>query len=388
MDEKLIKPIGLSINSFMVDKSDAEKEFIKSYEIAKLDISGKFTNILSDMEFEIIGEVKQIKINGQSGIELFAKGWKGNKQLGFGKDGSVEIERFRIFNPPILVDDPDGDIIRYYKDSNGENKQRFLSEDPILAIRKSLAHTIELIGKTDTKIELGKIGNTTDTFYPQAGSGGGNTTCDGKFACDGKASWALVRDALSADSVDLTVASADLINNAFINPNWYIRRSGFGFDIASTIPDTDNIDSAIFSFYDNSSGFDVIRNDDLTSIVVVQFTPATNNAFVTADYTINSEFGLISLGSLAISSVSVNQYNNININATGLTYIETKKASGIVTIGCITENERTNSAVSGRDNVSTFYADQTGTDKDPKLVITHSAYTPPSTPSRRRFIRH
>lgn len=118
---------------------------------------------------EIIGEVKEININGQSGIELFAKAWKGDKQLGFGKDGSVEIERFRIFNPPILVDDPNGDIVREWTDEKtGELKQRKLREDPIEAIRQTVAHNVKIVGKENAQIVIGKIGNTTSTFYPDA----------------------------------------------------------------------------------------------------------------------------------------------------------------------------------------------------------------------------
>jgi len=33
-----------------------------------------------------------------SGIEVFARAWNENGQIGFGPDGTVDIERFKIFN--------------------------------------------------------------------------------------------------------------------------------------------------------------------------------------------------------------------------------------------------------------------------------------------------
>src|SRR3990167_1737916 len=94
--------------NILQNKNSKEKSQIKSLEIAKLKHSGVYNGIQHGTKIEIIGEVKAIEINGQHGIELFARAWRGTQQLGFGSDGSVEIERFRIFNPPILVDDPNG----------------------------------------------------------------------------------------------------------------------------------------------------------------------------------------------------------------------------------------------------------------------------------------
>ena len=134
-------------------KNASEKAQIKSREIAKRDFKGEYTNTQYGVKVAIIGEVKEININGQSGIELFAKAWRGDKQLGFGKDGSVEIERFRIFNPPILVDDPNGDIVREWTDKEtGLLKQRKLREDPLQAIKEVIAHNVTLVGKDNGKI--------------------------------------------------------------------------------------------------------------------------------------------------------------------------------------------------------------------------------------------
>lgn len=39
-------------------------------------------------------------------VQLFVRAWKGDAQYGFGKNASIETERVRVFNPPLLV--PDG----------------------------------------------------------------------------------------------------------------------------------------------------------------------------------------------------------------------------------------------------------------------------------------
>src|SRR3990167_5565775 len=124
-----------------------DRAFLKSCEIAKrgTEFAGIYDSSQYGVRIEIIGEVKNIEINGQSGIELFARAWRGTQQLGFGQDGSVEIERFRIFNPPVLVDDPNGTIIREWTDIiTGEIKQRKLREDQIEALRQVIAHNAKI----------------------------------------------------------------------------------------------------------------------------------------------------------------------------------------------------------------------------------------------------
>ena len=160
------------IKNLLLNKTAREKSQIKSLEIAKSKHSGIYDSLQYGVRIEIISEVKAIEINGQHGIELFARAWRGTQQLGFGSDGSVEIERFRIFNPPILVDDPNGTIIREWTDKEtGLLKQRKLREDPIEAIRQVIAHNAKLVGLDNNKIVAGKVGNTASTFFSDVGTG-------------------------------------------------------------------------------------------------------------------------------------------------------------------------------------------------------------------------
>ena len=57
-------------------------------------------------------EIEIVKTNLiEGGIEVFARAWRDGNQIGFGADGSVDVERFKVFNPPILVLDEQGPLI-------------------------------------------------------------------------------------------------------------------------------------------------------------------------------------------------------------------------------------------------------------------------------------
>src|SRR3989338_7388092 len=101
-------------DNYLRELNSNEKAGVKVCEMGKrgLEYAGEYTSSQYGVKIEIIGEVKAIEVNGQHGVELFARAWRGTQQLGFGSDGSVEIERFRIFNPPILFDFANVTIIR------------------------------------------------------------------------------------------------------------------------------------------------------------------------------------------------------------------------------------------------------------------------------------
>ena len=91
------------IEAKLEGKSARERADIKAAEIVNSDPKGTYQDATYGLRIEIQSVAK---IDG--GVEVFARAWRGATPLGFGEDGSVEIERFRIFNPPVLVDDPNG----------------------------------------------------------------------------------------------------------------------------------------------------------------------------------------------------------------------------------------------------------------------------------------
>src|SRR3990167_995325 len=239
------------IKDLLIDKTSQEKSLIKSEEISKLNHVGEFTETKFGFKIEIQA-LKTIEVDGQSGIEVTARAWKGTKQLGFGPDGSIEIERFRIFNPPILVDDPNGDVVREFTIKNpitGEVvlHQRKLREDPIEAIRQDLAHTISIVGKDNGRITKGIIGNTTTTVYPDANPE--TNTVDGYVArilsAGSGETLATLRQGAGNGSSDIEPADTFIQLKADTSGTGYIQNvvAVFGFNTAS-IPDTDTISSA------------------------------------------------------------------------------------------------------------------------------------------------
>ena len=356
------------INDLLQNKSAKEKAQIKVTEIAKFNHVGKF--IEGDLEIEI-QSLSVIEVNGQHGIEFFARAWKNGKQLGF-SDGSIEIERFRVFNPPVLVYDPNGDIIRT-STIEGVTTTIKLREDPIEAIRQDLVHTIGLVGKDSGKVILGKVGNTTSTFYPDADPE--STSVDGwVFRAAANESWNTIRTT--------TTGTGSSDNNNFVNfqvalsndsggTNWRnMRRIIVLFD-TSALPDTDTISSATLSLYASL----VSAANWGQSIAINTSNPASNTAIADGDYDYG-DFGTTDLATRVLgSNITVDQYNDFALNASGLANITKTGVSkfGLRYSGDVDNAEPSNSAGQKDDTNAFLHADTAGTASDPKLVVVHSA---------------
>ena len=102
-----------SIQPLLEGKDTKQKSIIKSDEIVKYNFIGTY----EDKTYGQTIEIKSVAKIENGGLEVVARAWKGTHQLGFGKDGSVEWERFWIYNPPVLVYDPAGTTVREWIDS-------------------------------------------------------------------------------------------------------------------------------------------------------------------------------------------------------------------------------------------------------------------------------
>ena len=344
-----------------------EKASIKSCEIAKkgTEFAGVYNSAQYGVKIEIIGDVKAIEINGQHGIELFAKGWRGTQQLGFGADGTVEIERFRIFNPPILVDDPNGTIIREsINPDTGLTVQRKLREDLVEAVRQVISHNVKIVGKDNNKIVVGKIGNTTSTYYPNVDSwldrSGVNETFSTIRAGAG----------VTSDAADTVIRGPYLVASATTNQFGTMRRGLVFFD-TSAIPDTDTVDSATVSVVGQYKANELGG----ASFHIAQGNAASDIAIVTADYA-QANHGTTSFGNIAYADFTtvLGTYNDITLNASGLAAIsKTGKSKFSFQHGDDLNNSFTGTWTSGLTNNIYFYAvDQAGATSDPKLVVVHS----------------
>lgn len=315
--------------------------------------------------------------------ELYARAWDG-KQIGFGKDGSVDLEHFIFVNAPEYVEDPAGDIVRT-NIIDGEEVEYRLRHDPEQALLEALEHTISVKQqKKFNRVKRGKRGSTTTTVYPDADTE--TSTVDGFLQISNQATWAGAHDATDAglanDSASENFAAGSGTNGS---GEFRIWRAVFYFD-TSGISASDTIDSATFSLWITQA--DDGDNDSQGYINVVQ----TQGDSVSSDTSIAvGDFDLVgdavdnpTKGSsdVDITGITTGQYTDFTLNSSGEGWVarsgETKPGTAGITYLGVREGhdiEDVPFAGANGDNsrINCRYADQTGTSNDPKLVVEHSA---------------
>ena len=186
------------------------------------------------------------------GVQVFAKAWDANGDpIGFGKDGTVEIERFRIFNPAILVDDPEGDIVRTIVDPRtGSTTERHLREDLRQSLLETLAHTVKVVGKDGSRIEAGKVGRHDRYLLPGCPRPGTTSVDDAVQSPTTHTSWSSQVNHTCSSGCALygSGGSNDVYWEYYPDGYRYLTRMFYHFNTAN-LPDTDSIDSATLSLY-------------------------------------------------------------------------------------------------------------------------------------------
>lgn len=300
-----------------------------------------FARVWAEVDISVIGVDEQKRI-----IEA-------GSQIGFGVDGTVDIERFRLHNP-----------------EGWDN-----IENPTLDIVQTLFHTIQVKKEKfgSDNIIAGKIGNTTTTVYPNSGTG--TAPIDGLLRKQGmSAAFSTCRAETTGDAYasETTSTVARQIAHTVTDQFSRFDRGSFGFD-TSSIPDGDTISSATFSLYVNT------KDNGLgeVGISLVSHTPASESALVSADFN-TTTFGTTALATnLDTSAISTGQYNDWTLNASGIAHID---KTGNTIFGVISEWDRADSfggtwvsgAKSGLDSVN--HADNAS--NKPKLVVEHSSAGP------------
>lgn len=366
-----------TIESKIENKTQEETKIIKSQEIPKYNHIGTYTN----KKYGITAEIKSVTTIPNGGIEIIARAWRESEPLGFGKDQSIEWQRFRIWNPPILTDDPNGTIVREWMDRNtGAIRQLKLREDPVIATQNTLAHIIKNFSSPSPNIIKGSTGNTIDTFFPEVAAG--TVTADGSASYDSvNASWATVHDHAGNASQNATAIDsiAQIQSTTDSGLPWRILiRSIYTFATGDSIPTTDTIASSTFSVYGDS------KLDAATAINptynVFLANPADSSNIVNSDYA-KANFGTTGYSTaITQANFSTTGYNDFLFNSTGNTAIQ--KGTGAITEFGI--REATYDAISDSGTEPAWssaaahyaqarFADQAGTDTDPKLSVDHTA---------------
>lgn len=309
------------------------------------------------LEIEII-DVNEI----DGGVEIFAKAFNDAGQIGFGKTGTVDIERFIIKNPPILVEDADGDIVIKTEENiildlpATETRYR---EDPEEATIQALEQTIAGMKNRhdDSSIIVGKVGNTTETAYASVSA----------YMFNSNTNFATLRADGTSVGYNTTSTSEAVFIGGKSGSNYLGGRDIYHFD-TSAIPDTDDIDSAVFSVKFTGSG----QKNETTypangALVGVTGTPDED----TSDFGKVNETRYADTDVLVADVYNTSGYADWTMNATGLADIS---KTGTTYLGLRPANQFSDStAPTARSYALGYYAASSGTTNDPKLVVEHSA---------------
>lgn len=380
----------MSIRSTLSGKNASERMRIKGNEIVKTIKSKNFNRgdiVIEIDKIEPIDEGVQAYVRafaGPSGLtirrtffdykirEMISHMFilSPGEQIGFGHDGSVDIERIRISNPPTLVPDESGSIPVEYKDARGNSKIEKYREDPKEALLLSLDHTIRYIGFPAGKIVPGKIGNTVTTAYPDPNPE--TNSCDGHILSS-NASWSTARTAAAGSSVDDSGATVNMIceEGSPSITRYDISHAFFGFYI--NIPGQ-IVSAATFSI--TCSG--VSDGGSANDVHLVPAHPASNSGLVVGDF---DEIDYESLASNGISSHSTTSGVYTDYALLDLDHINANLST--VFFALITDddlNDVTPADYPVEQRLFIRSSETTGTTNDPKLVVTH-ADPPPDDPT-------
>ena len=226
--------------------------------------------------------------------------------------------------------------------------------------------------------------DTTTTVYPDAHTE--STSVDGVVLTYNQgADWDTEHDRTSGNYAydSATTLVLGYFRSNLGSNNMGLYRFFFLFD-TSGIDDDDEISAATLSLYaietaTTSSGGSA--EVSVTTCSVVQTSPASNTALVTGDFDqcgdVNDPDEGIATGTRfdPDDDFTTSQYNDLALNATGIGWIA---KDGITKLGTrnmfdITDDDPGANKHMGYMVVGS--ADQSGTSKDPKLVVTHAAAT-------------
>jgi len=335
--------------------------------------------------FEVI---HQNAIDG--GVEAFVRAWdKDGIPIGFGVDKTVEIERFRMYNPAILVPDKNGLIERIREEEKsfpGDLKKKRprmvlrYREDPKEALLLTIAKAMgdkELKGSK--QVIKGKVGHTISTFRSAEGA---TSPVDGFVRMLLTGTWHDAVIATAATWGDGNEAQADgVVEERDSNGTMLIRRTINKFDTSAI--GTDKITAASLKFV--TAGYTLEDDDEYAYLTVVNTSgTSSTSSIVLADYdkigdsSIDPTEGVDTGDRIPYSDFEGHEPYvdsiTFNLNSTGRGWIN---GAGITHLGIRGGHDCTDNAVtSGGDIENTahlIFADYTGTANDPLLIVTHSA---------------
>lgn len=313
-----------------------------------------------------ISSVRRVgRVDSINGVELFVQAFRDGSQLGFGRDGSVDIERVLMINPPVLAADAGGAVNRDFTDSDGVQHTLRYRIDPLAACLSQMAHSLTLTGKRGTAITRGKIGQSTLIVFPNAGTG--TAPVDGMTDRSGvDQTFSAIRGGagVAANTSDATDVFARLNASATTDQFERLVRCIVGFPTAALGADK-SITGVTFSLWGVTLGTGL----GTPELCVVSATPASESAIVAGDYA-TAVYGSTEFITRR-TTWNIGSYNDMTGNANFRNYINKSGNTILGTrIGWDVDASFTgtwSSLANSRMAAST--ADEAGTTQDPKLTI-------------------
>lgn len=226
-----------------------------------------------------------------------------------------------------------------------------------------LSQIPNLFRESFTYARMGHVGLTSSEFFPDASPE--TTTVDGWARNKNATTWSNALDGTNGtqDASDSESGTNRPLSRKTTASDWTVSPAFYLFD-TSSIADTDTIDSAtfnIFSFADSPNDPDTVTQH------LVAGTPASNTAIVGADF---DNYGSTSFGNRLASTMTSLQYYATTLNASGLSAID---ATGVSKFSMIDDLILTPTDPTGDNWKNIYMSEFTGTSRDPKLVVQHSA---------------
>lgn len=386
-DGEVISPVITSyvlsatntIDVLLANKTPTERKEIRRKIVAAVPLRGKVVHntLGKDIEIEIIS-VEEIE--GKY-VEILARAWtvgKNNKrsQLGFGPNGTVDIERFRLNNPAVLVYDPNGELSYDRIGPDGNPITLKLRQDPEYNLVNSVATMAALYGKSETNIVADTVGHTLAEFLVDDAAAGSYDINTYTYSCND--TWAEVTTNLATCSQtesDSAYGTVQMKSDAG-SPNWErLVKYQFSVDTSSIAPNEVS-SSTVLLGYDNSAGGTSDPQNRDPTYLLFEGTFADPDAITGADILDCEDVDLSN--SVAQDSWNSAGWNVFTLNAAGLAAIDT----GGSTLYCFQNNFMATPASAptwgAANNYSYVHFDSSdaniggGTATDPRLVVDYA----------------
>jgi len=253
-------------------------------------------------DFEI--EIKSIDVIEEGYQILVAATDVQGEAVGFG-DGTVEIEKLRIINPPEYI--PDGTFTEICPKGELECYQlENVTYNPVEAMQQIVEDFVTKNALDSEEVVQGKIGSTVTRVYAYQ---------DGNVANGEGTPWSQIHDATDGNAIDET----DPVARAYNNGAFAIYRGYSTFDTSSIGSDT--IATATLGAYVTTKWN--ADNDGNDFISVTDAEPASTTSWGTADYDKIGQTGAIleyADRKDITTDITTSSYLIFTFTATGTTY--------------------------------------------------------------------